>query len=412
MNPDVLQTVIRLAARAALTDLFRPGQTLRAFVGKRGAQLVLLARGARIPIPDPGGLKPGQGVKVEVAQGKAGVELRILGPASRPAGRMPEPGGGPLLDRAPARPGPTAATPRAPTAAPARPAVAKAPGGPARAGGAAPSQAVVRAVLPTLAGRSTLATDLRRIIRLVAAARSAGALPAGMADQARGALEGLLVTRPDALAQLLRRATRASARSLESKLAEAVAGGDADGLEEALRNDPRAVASSLRRQGGLAAWLRQTQQLAGFDKAIEGALDRLSAGQLANLREHGQPYLFVELPFSPETPVRRCQLRFFTGGRDGRQRDRTLTVVFDLATRRLGDLWVSLRLDQDRCWCRICAADPDAEASLREAAPELMDGLATVGYAGAQVEVLPWDGDRLREVGELMRGVTGIDVQA
>ena len=410
MLTDLSQAVIRLATRAALTELFRPGQSFAGFVGRKGAGLVLLARGARIPLPEPGLLRPGQAVQIEVREGAAGLELHVRAQAARAPGRLPEPSGGPLVDRPTKEAQAADGSARAPVRAPGPTARGASPQPAARPAAGPRSEPIIRAILPVLAGRGSLGADLHRVVRLLSTAAARRALPPGLAEEARAVLDALLVARPDRLAQQVRLATRTASRSLESRLAEAAASGDSEGLDEAARTDPRAVLSRLLREAG--DLLRRGDGQDGMAQAVRGALGRLAAGQLANLRDHDQPYVFVEVPFHPDTPVRRCQLRIFPGGREGRRRSRSLTVVFDLATRHLGDLWISLLLDEDRCSCRISAADPTAEAALRDARVELADGLESAGYRGAAVEVRPWDGDRLREVGELMRGVRGLDVQA
>ena len=67
---------------------------------------------------------------------------------------------------------------------------------------------------------------------------------------------------------------------------------------------------------------------------------------------------------------------------------------------------------EGRCTCLIRAADAEALEALRAEEEELVGALAAAGFEAARVRFEPWSGDRLREVGELIRQRTRMDLRA
>lgn len=392
--------IVNLAERAAYASLFRAGETLRAVVEGNRPNLALLVGGTRIPLSDPGSLAPGQTVFVEVTETAQGLQLRLL-----PQGRQAAAG------QPPAEPLANLVAAVLESLGAIR--VAQSPEQllPAQL---PHTEAAVRSLLSLFALRGTFGQDLQQIADLMAQAAGAGALSQDASGQAVAVLAQLLAAAPGGLKDLIERLVGQSGRTAEGRIAHALATGDLQGLEEALRGDLQAVLSSLRNDEVLGAFLRRAGQLRVFQGAVGRVMERVSGGHLQNLRALDQPYVFIEIPFGPGSAIVRGQIHFFGEGAAKRRRidPKNATVAFDLSTTRLGDLWITLRAAKGYCNCRLCATFPAAVEAIEKASEDLSDALRKAGYERATVSAALWDGDRLREVALLMRRFSGIDVNA
>jgi len=365
-----------------------------------GGDLALAVGGARIALTDPGDLVPGQAVVVEVAETAQGLQLRVVPQAPAAAGDGA--GGGALahLVRAVLESLGAARIPQAPEQI----LPAQLPH----------TEATVRSLASLFALRGTLGRDLEQIVALVTQARAAGALLQEGSGETATVLSQLLAGDPSTLKGLPERLLAHTGRTVEGRIAQAMAAADPAALQETLRGDLQAILSRLQDDDALAAFLRGSGQLRAFRDAVGRVMERLSAGQLQNLRSLDQDYAFIELPFGAESPITRGQIHVIGEGGGPRRRidPKNALVAFDLSTTKLGDLWITLRVVQGHCNCRLCATSSAAVESIEEASAELSDRLREAGYARATVNAALWDGDRLREVVLLMRRFSGLDVSA
>jgi hypothetical protein len=201
---------------------------------------------------------------------------------------------------------------------------------------------------------------------------------------------------------------------LEAQIARAVSTGSLESLAQAARTDLIATLSELRSNEGLTAYLQGKNQLDLFQSAADRLVDRISSGQLQNLHRLDQPYVFVEIPFPADAPVRGARVHFFHEGRGDRQafEGRKASVTLDLSTTKLGDLWITLQLAEGHCSCRFGATSEETVDAIEGAQEDLVRALEESGYERATVHVALWDGNRLRETAHLMRRFAGIDVRA
>ncbi|NIA15970.1 MAG: hypothetical protein GWP08_18050 [Nitrospiraceae bacterium] len=409
MQPDSVQAaIVNLASRAVDAALFRAGQTLQGIVEGSGTNLSLLVRGARLPLPEGAALTPGQAVSAEVVETPEGIQLRVA----------------PL----PTSPAATSQGTAAESASPASPLAQLVATVLESLGVVRPPESVVDLLPPQLpqtdaairllvtlfAGSRALGGDLELLTALLEQAAQSGAVPQSVSGEAAAVLLPLLIRDAGDLGAVLQRVAVDSGRSVEGRVAQALASGDLTSLETALRGDVRALIGQLRNHEGLLTHFRQTGQLRVFQEVAERVVGRLSSIDLQNVRGVEQPYAFVELPFSGEAGVYRAHIHFFGEGGGKRRRFETANgmVAFDLSTTRLGDLWIALRSNRGYCECRLSATSEEVVQALDAASGELAEVLRDVGYERVTVSASLWDGDRLRETVALMRRFSGLNVVA
>ncbi|MCC6491234.1 MAG: hypothetical protein IT364_27340 [Candidatus Hydrogenedentes bacterium] len=276
------------------------------------------------------------------------------------------------------------------------------------------TEQAIRLLLSMHFSRGTVGKDLAVVAGVLSQAVEAGVLTDAEISTVASFVRLAGAATEDDLESLVRRAVSQSGRSLESRLAMAIASGNVEAFLEELKGDLAVQLNRLRASEHLAAYLRKSGRHGDFQSAIDRTLERLSGGQLQNLRAFELPYFFLELPFDPHSAITHAQVHFFGEGKErGREFDtENATVVFDLSTTRLGDLWISMGPVQGICHCWIRATDAEVVHLVDDTAPELAQRLESCGYAGAQVHATLWDGNRLRETANLMRRFEGISLQA
>ena len=210
------------------------------------------------------------------------------------------------------------------------------------------------------------------------------------------------------------RIAQAAGRSMEARLASAISSGRIDRLLIALREDIQAELLRLRNDEAVARHFRNEGRINEFQQAADRLLNRLTAIQTQNLRAFELPYLFLELPFAPESPLRHVQLHFFGEGQGSSSRfdAKNSTVVIDLETANLGALWITMTITSGHCSCWLRVTEMRLVEQLEDAAGELVEQFAQAGYPGAEVQVTLWDGDRLKETAGLMRRFSRINLRA
>lgn len=369
------------------------GRTMGGVVRGDGSGLHLEVGGVRVPLDAATGLAAGQRVSVEVAKGEGGsLRLRIMPePASAPAARAVSNLVADTLRSL------GLSDPRG-DAARAVPAVlANKPG-------------ALRSLFSLFAARAPAGRDLEFLVALLQEAARAGALPTARAEEFAARVGQFLVRDEGDIAKVLRRVGRESGRSAEARLAGMLRAGGEEGAR-ALTSELSGILGRLREDEGLVEFLRTTDRLEAFREAADGFLDKLAARDTQNLRSRDLPYLFVELPFSAEAPIRHACVHFW--GRDGGKGidAHHAEAALDLSTTVLGDLWVTVTLAGKTCRCTFRVARPESVEILAAAGSELEEMLKSSGHSGAEVRVLPWDGDRFRETVSLMGRLAGVDLQ-
>jgi hypothetical protein len=392
-----LTVPFQAAQSAASGAALRAGQVLQGMVRQTGDGLAIQAAGIRAPLPEGTGLHAGQAVTVEVLDTSVGLQLRVTPQtAAAPTATSP-------LDALVAQVL-TTLNAQAPPDVLARMLPQNLP----------QTQEAIRALVNLFLARGTTGADLQHVAGAIEQAVTAGVLTSAETKTVL-ALIGRFEAADQAQFQaVLRQLADASGRTVEGRIALAIASGRIDEAVNAARAGLREQLVRLRENPALRAFLRTSGQLRTFESSVDRVLDRMLGSQLQNLRSLEQPYLFIEIPGQPNGSLVHGQLHFFADG-NGKRRgfaEGHTMVAMDLRMSRLGDMWIALRTVHGHCVCQLRAVDPGAREALTAASDELALALEGAGYPGARVEVTGWDGDRLRETAALMHRFSGLNVKA
>lgn len=402
-GPGGLEPLVVATVPAQLRiPVLRLGLHVRGTIQGTPGNLSLQASGLRIPLPTTAQLLPGQMVHAEVIEAAGGLQLRII----------PELHGAQRASQANVT-GHVAALVRM---------ALEALGAPPAAERAAqllpanlpPNARAIQSLLSLFTNRGTVAEDLQLIASLANEAAAAGAAPQALADGAATLAASIFAASLKELPEVLKRVASSARRTLEARLARALASGDTTKLAQILDEDLRVQLRQLQQNNGLRKFLQQQGKLRPFERAMERLLDRFSGEHLQNLRALELPYLFMELSFDADAPIRHAQVHIF--GDDSAQKHRfdsnNATVVIDLSTTNLGDLWISISIVDGRCRCLFRVTEPEVVEAIEAASDELAQHLADAGYQGAIVEATLWEGDRLQAAADLMCRFAGLDATA
>ncbi len=388
-------TTIRLQAPDLPGAALRAGQSFRAVVQGSPGQLSLTVAGGRVPLEGATGLLPGQAVQVEVTSSQGSLQLRV-------SPLPPESGGG------------ATSTQHMAAAVLRSLGLVEPPGTGARFVPAAlpENQEALRQILALFIEHSNTSGALREVTSMLQQAAAEGVLESAVAGRVTALLAQFGAGDAKSFRDLLQRA--GDGRSIEGRLAALAKGSPLDTILASLRSEVAFELAHLRGQAGLIAYLRAKRQLQKFESAVERILNRDTSSQLQNLRSLEHPYLFLDLPVSEENGFHHGLIHFFHEGQGkGKRFDpHNATVVLDLSMTKLGDLWIRVDIRQGRCRCEFRATTPQVEEALDQAAPDLRTALADAGYPAAEVRVSTWDGNRLRETGQLLARFASVNVQA
>ncbi len=428
----IAPTVFTLSPDSAVCSGLQPGGTITTTIQGTPGRLSLLVGGIRIPLTGARGFDPGQPVRVEILEAGPALQVRVF-PNTQAAAEetsVSAHGFGAVSQSIPApakRPG-TVSPGGTPAQAPPQPspelvAVLRLLGALSLANHMAylvpqhlpQSEDALRQLAGLFLFQGTTGADLETILNAIAEAAGTGAIPAALAAQAHDVLGGVMLWAGADIERALRHLARYGSRGLERKAAMATASGKLDALLDAAAKDVATFLLRLRAQTGLAGYLRRGGIERRFQEAVDRVINRLDAVQLQNLHSLDGPYLFLEAPVPWDGLFQRVHLHLF--GDEAQQGQQFVskngaTVVLDLATTRLGDMWIVLSLNADSCMCRFRVAKPETARAIEEEVAVLRAGLAAVGYPGSHVSVTVWDGDRLREAAGLMQRFRGFEVEA
>jgi len=402
---SVLLDMVTRSVQAEQLPPLRAGAVLHATVEGPPGRLAAVSTGLRVPLPETAAFQPRQPVLIEVRDSAQGLQL-VVRAATQQA------------------PPPTPAPAQQPDLAALLHVVAQAL---QSAGAAAPADMAAEILPPSLprtqpvlaqffapyaaSTAAALADDWAVLADIAARAVAAGVLSrreAGVLNQtARGADARTAANVEAALAR-----AQENAVPLEARIAAALASEDAEALQKVFDNDVRALLARLRYNEPFQAFLRNTGQAKLFEGAAERVLAHLTETSTQNARSLDQPYMFMQLPLPPDGPLLRAHIHVMGDGRRGREGKQAATVALDLSTARLGDLWIALTSDGERCGCLFRAQTAEAVEALRTGASDLEGALKKAGYGQANVRAELWDGNRVEALAAYLRPFSGLNVEA
>ena len=275
-------------------------------------------------------------------------------------------------------------------------------------------ESAVRVLLPLLAMRGSLGPDLDAVQTLVSRAIAAEAISRDMGEAMLRILNQVLPQHAEDLRSTLEQMLQRTTVSTEAQLLRiAVESGEATERLTELHASLRSQITSLRQNGDFLRFLAGQGESARFETAVDQILERLTGVEVQNLRGTAHTYHFAELAFPPGAPIEQAQIHFFEGSSGNKSRRfgaNHASIVFDLETSGLGELWINLSIRADQCTCLFRVRRSDALTAIEAESDVLAVKLADAGYPGAQIRATLWDGDRIRETARLMQQFSGINV--
>ncbi|MDZ4857352.1 MAG: hypothetical protein SGI88_00075 [Candidatus Hydrogenedentes bacterium] len=384
----------------------KPGQFLQGIVQSLEPQTIIRFGNIVVPVERIEGIQAGQAVSAEVVRSGDGLQLRIM-PGSTPTTHDPPQS---LQTQTGARALPGFIVDALRTLGKLELADHAVHLIPARI---AHNAVAVRLVLTILLDRGEHGEDAERLIQLLQQAADDGALAPEELPAALKVLRSLAASK-DLIDGVNQRGLAMSRAPLAARLAEAIAHGEMQAVLESLHEDSVTALLRLRDNASLNEFLRQTGQHADFSRAIERLAERFVASQLVNARSTDVPYLFFELPMRPDSPISNAHIHIMGdgGGKAGRFDAKNATIVLDLSTSALGDLWITITVASGACSCWLRAQEINTVTALQRHSAGLVGHLAEAGYPNVAVHATLWDGNRVQELATLMRRFNGINLQA
>ncbi|HOJ34161.1 MAG TPA: flagellar hook-length control protein FliK [Candidatus Hydrogenedentes bacterium] len=272
---------------------------------------------------------------------------------------------------------------------------------------------IIQSIFTLLATQTNLGKDLPTVFSLLQEAATAGVIQLPPELELLARTELLLSSSETEFKQRFDRLVQMLTTSSEAKLAQSLREGQTVSTQQILEDNLPAVLEKIRTDPALLRFLESRGQSQNFLYAVDRIIERCTAGQLQNLWSLHDAYLFVELPFSVENAVRSCRIHILSDREgSGRRFDaENSTVIFDLSTTRLGELWIRLARTGKQCSCTFLTTREDAAAAIRAESNSLIESMKQVGFAHVQVRVGLWDGDSLRETVKLLRRFKGLNVK-
>ncbi|HPV38941.1 MAG TPA: hypothetical protein PK729_17065 [Candidatus Hydrogenedentes bacterium] len=391
--------VIPVTGSQGLPSGLRVGQAFQAVLQGQPGDLSVVIGGTRVAVGDLPQLQPGQVVSGEVLRVDSGLQIRLV---PQPAAAVGRSGPAPSLSQVVASVLDSlsalgAAEDAAHVLHQSMPA----------------SEGAVRNVLSLFLSDAQTGADLQTLASAMNDAARAGALPQQAADNFSLLVNTLVFAGGRELGAILQ-AWRRAGRTVEGRLALAMQSGRLDEVLTEADDDLRALLMRVRREETFGRFLRGAGRLRGFQDAAARVLDRLTGAALQNLRGLEVPYVYLDIPTLGQTGVHRLHVHFLGEQRGGGRRldPRNCTVAMDLSLSRLGDLWIVLKMTDGRCACLVRATEPEALETLRGEQEGFVEALAASGFDAAHVRFGLWPGDRLHEVGELIRQRARMDMRA
>ena len=266
------------------------------------------------------------------------------------------------------------------------------------------SSETVSGVISRLTAAEGAGPALGRVVSMLAAAAQNGVVPAS--PQAVAAVVAWLVGPSPTPGRWKERLRATDSAPPESILLRLLLGEDAGELTAELQATPEQVLAELAADEGLRASADQLGRGEEWEAALSELMARNDGDRLVALHGLASPYRFVDLPVEGSAGWRRAQVHLLAGpGGAG-------TVVVDIHTPNLGDVWMSLSIVGDSGRLKVQSTTDDGRAAFERARPTLIESLAQGGFGDIQVDVEPWDGDRLAAAAALFGAYRSVEVDA
>ncbi len=198
----------------------------------------------------------------------------------------------------------------------------------------------------------------------------------------------------------------ATSLSPESILARLLLGDPPQGVADQVAHTPEQALAELADDAGLATFAETAGRGEEWQRSLSELAGRVEGERLLSLHALDSPYRFVELPLDPSSGWRRAQVHLL-GARGGAG-----MVVLDAGTDRLGDLWLTLSVAGPGGQLRVQASRPQVRAAFDQLRPELEQAMVDSGYPDIEINVEPWNGDRLAAAVELFGTYRSVEVVA
>ena len=398
MLTDGLQpTTIRLTNGSPATTL-RPGQVFQTTVIGSPDKLALNLNGVRLPLDTQSGLVAGQRVQAEILSTQQGLHLRVtpLTPGTTSPNQSQSSSLALVTSVLQILNATHAIEDAQSLLAPRLPQTANA----------------VQQLLALFVNRDTLTRDLQSLLTLLGKAAQHGTINNKLVETLSMWLAQFTATESKAFNELLRKLHGEG--KFEARLAAALRAGDLDAVLDAIHADLRAQIAQLQNNKAFLTYLRGTKQINVFENLIERIFARWAGGDLQNLHQLEQPYVYLEIPLPPDGNIQHAQVHFLGEGREENEvlNKENATVILDLATAHLGDLWITLQITKGRCLCHFKAINESVVHLIQSSSHELNAAMASAGYNNTTISAATWDGDRLKATANLMRRFGGLNLHA
>jgi hypothetical protein len=248
------------------------------------------------------------------------------------------------------------------------------------------------------------------ILHLLGKAEEEGVMDSGKLANIRRSLPQAALKNMDDWTQLIKQSIQNVTRSPERLLAQmTMQKGRLDLPHEILASNIR----SLLKLPELRQFLETTGEWKIFVQHAHSLLDLLDGIQLANFRGMNYPYLFMEIPIPADTFFQRAQIHVMNYSQDDSNEDdqKVDTVVMDLNTTMLGEMWIRLQRIGDACQCQIHMSEADSIPVVSGAREKLHSALKEHGYAKVSISVEPMGTSRIDKLVQLLGQSAPLDLQ-
>ena len=272
----------------------------------------------------------------------------------------------------------------------------------------------VQNILSLMATQTSLGKELQQVLSLLQETAPVHQVPLPPVIESLILAERALATPDRDFPNTLSQFIRAFSTPVASKIADILGQQEPAAFQRLIQEDLQTQLNQIRENPAILRAMESRGQAEWFVSTVDRIANRIMGNQLQNLWSLNDAYLFVELPFSAESPIRAGRIHILgEGSGKGRHfNDQPVSVVLDLSTSRLGDVWIRLAVAKSQCNCTIMATHENAVAALQAESDTLKTSLEKAGYPNSRVHIATWDGNRLRETLSLLRRFKGINIKA
>jgi len=268
----------------------------------------------------------------------------------------------------------------------------------------------VRVLLALFHQQDSIGTIGSVILQLLGKAEEEGVLESGKWGSIRRGMPQLEIKSTGDFTQLIKQAISNSNKTPEHILAQVLQQkGAVDVSRESLTSQIR----GLLKLPELKQFLKKTGEWKTFVQQSQGLLDILDGTQLANVRGMNYPYIFMELPMPGDSVIQRAQLHVLnhSKGSGDEEENKVDSIVLDLNTTMLGEMWVRLQRVGETCQCQIQLTRSEAISVVSKGREKLQVALQQHGYSEVSVSVEPMKKSRIENLIQLLGQSTQLDLQ-